>query len=168
MHTSTVYATQVYTVTQCAVHVVNCPAEYQQEIVITSSVEIYTTVCPIDEVQTLPPVPSAPASLKPHTITGGATLTPCPTPIVNTFVPPADAEIPEVKTKTFTVILPKETSPVPQDSNPDAIFSANATAGSQSSSVVISVPEVTAGAPKRCMAVITGMAMVFGAGFWVL
>ncbi|KAM0326248.1 hypothetical protein ACHAQA_006845 [Verticillium albo-atrum] len=53
--TSTVYATNVYTVTSCAPEVTNCPAGPH---VTTETVALYTTVCPVTEVQSEQPKPT--------------------------------------------------------------------------------------------------------------
>ncbi|KAI0119057.1 glycoside hydrolase superfamily [Daldinia grandis] len=52
--TSTVYSTTVYTVTSCAPSVTNCPAKGS---VVTETIALYTTVCPVTETQkpTQPP-----------------------------------------------------------------------------------------------------------------
>ncbi|RYP61701.1 hypothetical protein DL769_007590 [Monosporascus sp. CRB-8-3] len=49
MTTSTVYSTNVYTVTSCAPEVTNCP----KGKVTTELVSLYTTVCPVEQVQTI-------------------------------------------------------------------------------------------------------------------
>ncbi|RYP78090.1 hypothetical protein DL771_000783 [Monosporascus sp. 5C6A] len=48
MTTSTVYSTNVYTVTSCAPEVTNC----SKRKVTTELVSLYTTVCPVEQVQT--------------------------------------------------------------------------------------------------------------------
>jgi hypothetical protein len=113
--TSTLYTTTVYTVTSCAASVVNCPASYQQEILVTRTVDVYTTVCPASAVITLPSsithaAPSASAtSLGPttvatvHIITDVVVLVPCASPIVETFVPATTIVPPIVQQITATV-----------------------------------------------------------------
>ncbi|KAH7041925.1 hypothetical protein B0J12DRAFT_731005 [Macrophomina phaseolina] len=56
--TSTVYATELHTITSCAPEVTNCPASSGTPAVVTSVVAISTTVCPVTATET----PSAPAS----------------------------------------------------------------------------------------------------------
>ncbi|KAF7548852.1 hypothetical protein G7Z17_g6785 [Cylindrodendrum hubeiense] len=106
MHTSTVYSTKIYTVTSCAASVINCPASWRQEIVVTKEVEVYTTVCPVTEIQTIPVIATTSRVSKKLTITDGTTAPACPTPIVNTFVPPADRSPPAEKTTTIFVHVP--------------------------------------------------------------
>lgn len=113
--TSTVYTTTVYTVTSCAASVVNCPASYQQQILVTQTIDAYTTVCPASAAATAPGSSSSAAPSASSTSTGGATnavmhiiidvvaLTPCASPIVETFVPGSTAPPPAVHQVTATV-----------------------------------------------------------------
>lgn len=99
--TSTVYSTTVYTITSCAATVVNCPASYQQEIIVTKTVDAYTTVCPATAVVTYPSsstistttptvaLSTAPVVAAVNVVTQVIVLSTCPTPIVDTFVPPS-------------------------------------------------------------------------------
>jgi len=48
--TSTVYSTNVYTITSCAPSVTNCPAKLGQ--VTTELVSLYTTICPVTQLET--------------------------------------------------------------------------------------------------------------------
>ncbi|KAI1448204.1 hypothetical protein F5Y02DRAFT_375252 [Annulohypoxylon stygium] len=50
MTTSTVYSTNVYTITSCAPDVTNCPARLGQ--VTTDLVSLYTTICPVTATET--------------------------------------------------------------------------------------------------------------------
>ncbi|KKY14316.1 putative extracellular serine-threonine rich protein [Diplodia seriata] len=61
--TSTVYATQVHTITSCAPEVTNCPARSGTPAVVTSVVPVSTTVCPVTATET--PAGSAPAGSAP-------------------------------------------------------------------------------------------------------
>ncbi|KAF7557724.1 hypothetical protein G7Z17_g410 [Cylindrodendrum hubeiense] len=110
LHTSTVYSTTVYTITSCAASVINCPASWAQEIVVTKEVVAYTTICPVTEEQTLPTTTSTPEAIKKVTITKGVTASVCPTPIVHTFVSPSGVEPPAVKTRTITIHVPTTTA----------------------------------------------------------
>ncbi|KAH7150170.1 hypothetical protein B0J13DRAFT_673892 [Dactylonectria estremocensis] len=105
-HTSTVYSTKVYTITSCAASVINCPATWRQEIVVTKEIELYTTVCPITETQTVPVVATTSRVPRNITLTNGTPVPACPTPIINTFVPPADRSPPAERTKTIFVHVP--------------------------------------------------------------
>lgn len=101
--TSTVSTTTVYTITSCAASVVNCPASYQSEILVTQTVDIYTTVCPASANITLPATPTSTAIAEPttaaavvHIITDVVVLVPCATPVVETFAPPSSIAPPVV------------------------------------------------------------------------
>ncbi|RGP69267.1 extracellular serine-threonine rich [Fusarium longipes] len=60
--TSTVYTTMVHTVVSCAVSVTNCPAKSVQTLVVTDTVKLYTTVCPVSDAEDVSTVTiSAPA-----------------------------------------------------------------------------------------------------------
>ncbi|KAM3441598.1 hypothetical protein NHJ13734_002743 [Beauveria thailandica] len=54
MTTSTVYTTKTYTITDCPPSVTNCPAR-----VVTETISLYTTVCPVTKTNHLPPKPTA-------------------------------------------------------------------------------------------------------------
>ncbi|KAI1861000.1 hypothetical protein JX265_009619, partial [Neoarthrinium moseri] len=112
--TSTIYSTTAYTLTRCAADVINCPASYQTEVVVTRTLDVYTTVCPASaQVATTPlgtPLFSSPSSPSASTLAALATptavhivtdqvvmLTPCATPIVDTFVPPPVSTAPVVE-----------------------------------------------------------------------
>ncbi|KAI0127617.1 hypothetical protein BJ170DRAFT_380871 [Xylariales sp. AK1849] len=101
--TSTVYSTATYTLTSCAVSVVNCPASYQKEVIVTQTIDAFTTICPASATITPPakPAVSTSATAVPtavHIITEQVVvLTPCATPMVETFVPPTlTSAVPEV------------------------------------------------------------------------
>lgn len=71
--TSTIYATTVKTIHECAETVTDCPYESKTQVVVTETIAISTTVCPVSEATPAPshsapggyPVPSGPASSKP-------------------------------------------------------------------------------------------------------
>lgn len=101
--TSTIYSTSVYTITSCAAGVVNCPASYQKEILVTRTVDVYTTVCPVSANITLPATTSSKVIAVPteaaavvHLITDVVVLVPCSTPLIETFVPPSTVMQPAV------------------------------------------------------------------------
>lgn len=126
--TSTVYSTTVYTITSCAASVVNCPASYQQVVLVTQTVDAYTTICPATAVVTLPSkVPSAVApsstsgslpTVDTVVITDVVVLVPCASPVVETFVPASSLVRPAVETVTATVVpvLPSPSAPTVQSS----------------------------------------------------
>ncbi|CAI4217983.1 unnamed protein product [Parascedosporium putredinis] len=60
--TSTVYSTVVYTITSCALDVINCPAGWEQKIIVTRTVDSFTTVCPVNAQVTFPSESSDSAS----------------------------------------------------------------------------------------------------------
>ena len=72
--TSTVFATTEITVTSCAPEITNCPAESKTQMVITSTISSFTTVCPVTATMiqssgSLVPVPTAAPSSAPETFT---------------------------------------------------------------------------------------------------
>lgn len=83
--TSVVTVPQTYTITKCAAHVPNCPAEYQEDKTVIHEI-VYTTVCPATAVITdLPP----PAASTVQTVSKPKpTTTLTPTSCEETFVPP--------------------------------------------------------------------------------
>jgi hypothetical protein len=113
--TSTVYTTTVFTITSCAASVVNCPASYQKEILVTQTIDAYTTVCPATAVVTQPSSISsaAPAAASTgsgatttatvHIITDVVVLVPCASPIVESFVPGSTVVPPSAHQVTATV-----------------------------------------------------------------
>jgi hypothetical protein len=113
--TSTVYSTTVYTVTSCAAGVINCPASWQKEIVVTKTVDAFTTVCPPGVVVTFPTTTKAPtptssvvAAAAVEVITEVIILSTCPTPIVETFVAPTTVAPPSQH--HITVVIPAPTT----------------------------------------------------------
>ncbi|KAF9632018.1 hypothetical protein BFW01_g2880 [Lasiodiplodia theobromae] len=84
--TSTVYATEVHTITSCAPEVTNCPASSGTPAVVTSIVPVSTTVCPVTATET----PGAPAGSSPAgspsapASSGVEGVTSAPTPVITT------------------------------------------------------------------------------------
>ena len=116
--TSTVFSTTVYTITSCAADVINCPASWEQQIIVTRTVNSFTTVCPSGAEVTFPAevpsaAPSSQAAGSPsnaseddavayvHIITDLVVLVPCETPIVNSFVEPTTRKPPTQHTIMF-------------------------------------------------------------------
>ncbi|ORY70069.1 uncharacterized protein BCR38DRAFT_405721 [Pseudomassariella vexata] len=98
--TSTVYSTTVYTITACAAGVINCPASYQKELIVTQTIDSFTTICAASANITAPPQAEAPTMTTTlaspdavHVITDAVTLIPCPIPIIATFVPPSSLAV---------------------------------------------------------------------------
>ena len=85
MTTSTVYTTRTYTVTSCAPTVTDCPAGH----VTTEVVPLYTTVCPVTEVQT-PPAQHEPTTTVQKTVVVVPTDTGMQTSVRPTVSKPAD------------------------------------------------------------------------------
>ncbi|TAQ84444.1 hypothetical protein B7494_g7235 [Chlorociboria aeruginascens] len=83
---STIQITNTLTITHCASTVLNCPASLASEIFITTTIDLYTTICPAGAIQPT----TFPAYLS-QTITGIQTianptpLSTCETPIVQTL-----------------------------------------------------------------------------------
>jgi hypothetical protein len=163
--TSTVYATQVFTVTECAESVTDCPAR-----VVTSTVSVSTTLCPVEATHT-PIAPNATYSVGPTGgYTGPTTLetesgslpeptTPveaeeeepsCPAPVVKTLT----TEVATVITTTYLVTETPDCGsgvptsvPVPAGSDSVPVPVGTATGALPSASnVVPTSPPVTAGA----------------------
>ncbi|KAH6973739.1 hypothetical protein BKA56DRAFT_619949 [Ilyonectria sp. MPI-CAGE-AT-0026] len=75
--TSTVYTTNIKTITSCGPEVTNCPANSGTVVVVTETVAISTTVCPVTETHTAPaetqPVETQPAEATTSGSSGEAT-----------------------------------------------------------------------------------------------
>lgn len=112
--TSTVYSTTVYTITSCAASIVNCPASYQQVVLVTQTVDAYITVCLATAVVTFPSkisstaasssTSSSKSTVDTVVITDVVVLIPCASPVVETFVPLSSMLPPAVHTVTATVV----------------------------------------------------------------
>ncbi|PHH85563.1 hypothetical protein CDD83_241 [Cordyceps sp. RAO-2017] len=88
MTTSTVYTTQVRTVTACPPEVTNCPLS--SHIVVTETIPLYTTVCPVTATATaVPPKPPVSATTSEAMTTSTVyttqvrTVTACPPEVTN-------------------------------------------------------------------------------------
>ncbi|PQE15238.1 extracellular serine-threonine rich protein [Rutstroemia sp. NJR-2017a WRK4] len=104
--TSTVYATQVSTITSCAANVLHCPASMTGTTVVTQTVVQYTTVCPVAEAESSAalasaagstPLPaftttSSPVQVAPSSITPKVTLTPVAVTSTSTIQVASSAE----------------------------------------------------------------------------
>lgn len=83
--TTVIYPTTEYVLTRCAASVMNCPGSMESKIVVTKTLDAYTTVCPPGSKVTVPPQP---ISFEPpviHVITEVVHLRKLETPIVNTY-----------------------------------------------------------------------------------
>jgi chitinase len=98
MTTSTVYATDIYTVTSCAPGVPDCSAGH----VTTVTRPVYTTVCPVGEDVSIPLVTSTAYTTEAYTVTACADDVDCSIGQVTTA------------TRAFTTIHPAETGTVPK------------------------------------------------------
>ncbi|KAM3550363.1 hypothetical protein ARSEF4850_008379 [Beauveria asiatica] len=85
MTTSTVYTTATRTITDCPPSVTNCPAR-----VVTETIALYTTVCPVTKTNHLPPKPTAKPSQPTEEMTTSTvyttktyTITSCPPSVPN-------------------------------------------------------------------------------------
>jgi hypothetical protein len=104
MVTSTFYKTSLYTVTSCAATIVNCPASLKTEVVLTKTIDAYTTVCPVTATESIVPVWSTTASVTGSTPTTSSSpnftdvvyLTHLQTPEVNTLSLTSTVEIKQV------------------------------------------------------------------------
>ncbi|PQE03536.1 hypothetical protein CJF31_00012084 [Rutstroemia sp. NJR-2017a BVV2] len=104
--TSTVYATQVSTITSCAANVLHCPASMTGTTVVTQTVVQYTTVCPVAEAESSAALASAAGStplpaftttsssvqVAPSSITPKVTLTPVAVTSTSTIQVASSAE----------------------------------------------------------------------------
>ncbi len=111
--TSTLYTTNTYTVTSCAASVVNCPASYQSQIVVTKTADAFTTVCPFNASVTIPSTTVAPASQPTVVLTDVVVLKAYPTPIVETFAPPKAQSTPiaAVENQVTATVVPRRVVP---------------------------------------------------------
>ncbi|VCU39112.1 BgtAcSP-30986 [Blumeria graminis f. sp. tritici] len=97
--TSTIYTTTVFTVTSCAPAVTFCP---ERGSVVTKTVSLYTTVCPVSSaVPHLPPPEPTPTSFGVSTVekTIVSTVTSCPPAVPNCDI---GREVTSVSTYTTT------------------------------------------------------------------
>ncbi|KAH8709764.1 Endochitinase A [Beauveria bassiana] len=85
MTTSTVYTTATRTITDCPPSVTNCPAR-----VVTETIALYTTVCPVTKTNHIPPKPTAKPSQPTEEMTTSSvyttktyTITSCPPSVPN-------------------------------------------------------------------------------------
>ncbi len=107
---TTYTSTYTYVMTRCgAPGVMNCPATYQSEVVVTRT----TTICPSTATTaiastgiTVVPIPAISSKPAGPNHSGGEVvvivLTPLPTPVVATFVPPTETTTVHVKDYTET------------------------------------------------------------------
>lgn len=111
--TSTVYTTTLETITSCAATVTDCPAESQMTTVVTKTVDLYTTVCPVTAAQSSAAAvqtsaaavqSSAPAQATPVTktiySTDLITVTKCAASVTNC---PAESQTTTVSTTVYAV-----------------------------------------------------------------
>jgi len=124
---TTIYETQTYTVTQCAVTVPNCPAGHTQKV-ITSVVKSTVTYCPVGEtgVPVQPPAMTTPVSVnvpKPSA-TNPVTLTDIPattytyTPPVNAPTPVPTVVVPDSPVQSVHPTLPAGSASAPAPEGP--------------------------------------------------
>ncbi|KAF4611385.1 hypothetical protein G7Y89_g15628 [Cudoniella acicularis] len=92
MTTSTVYTTDLITVTSCSSTVLHCPASLTSVQTITSITILYTTVCPVGQVQpAYTPITNS-VSAKSTTVSMvSVVLSSCATPVVSTIYTPTFA-----------------------------------------------------------------------------
>ncbi|KJZ79950.1 hypothetical protein HIM_00664 [Hirsutella minnesotensis 3608] len=82
--TSVVYTTMTKTITNCPPVVTDCPFK---DLTTTVTVPLYTTICPVDAIQTPGPKPTGPAGSEQKTVTAKVTkiytITSCPATVEN-------------------------------------------------------------------------------------
>lgn len=118
--TSTTLVTSTYTITSCAAHVKNCPADYTQ-VIVTSTIYQETTICPVT--QTAAPATSTKAPVPVKTITETlTTLVPCETRSSSTFTAPTEAPpAPTVIIDDTTTVCPATETTKPSASGPGSV-----------------------------------------------
>ncbi|RSL66107.1 hypothetical protein CEP54_003855 [Fusarium duplospermum] len=87
--TSTIYSTEVKTITSCGPEVTNCPVTAGTPAVVTETVAVSTTICPVTETQTHKspkPTASKPATEKPETPEDGYNVPDVLPSCLNTFI----------------------------------------------------------------------------------
>jgi hypothetical protein len=156
----------VYTITSCAAGVINCPASWEKEIVVTKTVDAFTTVCPIEAEVTSPSsvedafespptaVPVHAAAV--HIVTEVIILESCATPVVETFSPPASVSPPA--THALTAVYAEPPAPVEVEKprgNLTVAYSASSkptSSGDAGDTVKVLRPTARAGAGKAAKA----------------
>lgn len=92
--TTVIFPTTEYVITSCEANVINCPASFEKKIVVTKTLDAYTTICPPGASVTVPPQHGS-ASMDVadvavvHVITELVHLHKLKKPIVHTFHAPA-------------------------------------------------------------------------------
>lgn len=162
--TSTVYTTTVDTITSCAATVTDCPAESQSTVLVTKTIAVSTTICPVTETEKTPPAswetkPSPPASWEskpspPATWESKpsppATWESKPSPPASQQPTPAPPASQESKP---TPPASQESQPAPpasQESKPWAPASAPAASAPPASAPAVSAPAASPAAPAEC------------------
>ncbi|RSL98432.1 hypothetical protein CDV31_012593 [Fusarium ambrosium] len=87
--TSTIYTTEVKTITSCGPEVTNCPVTAGTPAVVTETIAVSTTICPVTETQTQKspkPTASKPATEKPETPEDGYNVPDVVPSCLNTFI----------------------------------------------------------------------------------
>lgn len=155
--TSTVYATELINITSCSSTVLHCPASLASEVVITSTKILYTTICPVGEVQ-----PATLPSFKPTVVASEATsrtkaiptntpivivspipLTPCATPIVETIYTPTFIN-PTYAMPTATIF----TVAHPNWNLPSAVTSSSAIQVQEASTIIVAPTAIPTSSPS--------------------
>ncbi|KAL7621316.1 Chitinase 2 [Parahypoxylon ruwenzoriense] len=95
---STVMTTRTYTVTSCAPTVTNCPGEGS---IVTETIPLYTTVCPVTETQKKPA--DAPLTMSTIYSTKISTITACPPSVPNCPVGSITTETIAISTTVYPV-----------------------------------------------------------------
>ncbi|KAM3525454.1 hypothetical protein NHJ13051_003971 [Beauveria bassiana] len=121
MTTSTVYTTATRTITDCPPSVTNCPAR-----VVTETIALYTTVCPVTKTNHIPPKPTAKPSQPTEEMTTSSvyttktyTITSCPPSVPNCPVGHVTTETIFVSTTVCPVTKTDEApKPTPKPTQP--------------------------------------------------
>ena len=160
MIVSTIYTTDLVTITSCAETVLHCPAESTSEIIITSTAILYTTVCPVGQVQptfttTASPTIVSQLANTSSVIVSPVPLTPCPTPIISTVYTPTfvNPTYTMPSATSFTVPNPNWNATTSSFSSPAAPTSASGNEGSVGTVTV--VPTSASGGSEKSATTIT-------------
>jgi hypothetical protein len=152
--TSTVYTTTVDTITSCAATVTDCPAESQSTVLVTKTIAVSTTICPVTETEKTPPAtwetkPSPPATWESKS-SPPATWESKPSPPAtweSKSSPPATWES---KPSPPATQESKPAPPATQESKPAPSASAPQASAPPASAPAASAPATSPAAPAEC------------------
>ncbi|KAM5346994.1 hypothetical protein ACJ41O_009999 [Fusarium nematophilum] len=146
--TSTIYTTEITTITSCAPEVPDCPATQGTPVVVTETIPLTTTVCPVTEtrVETNPPAETEPATQpqgeEPTEPAGRETTATDELPGQTTSVPEGEEPTePAGEETTATEPSGEETKTVPEGEEPTEPAGEETTGTAELPGQTTSVPE---------------------------